>query len=582
MFNSPMHVNCPTRLYVLSDVVKLSQYRGKSVNIAVVYSNYPSAYMKVFYDGVFFKSVPINPAMFNNLETKTAYLGRSSSIRNGKGIDAQFDEFRIYFGEISKTDAQNLFLVGADPSHVTISSEHTESDIHLTFYSTSLINFNINFNGGSPGPKKSFKVLSNISDFTTSYEYKMFGRETSFQLNPTDQKCGYRPKFSLNSETSATRSQVPAMNYTITLLDSKLPAPKFSQDSCPSSYTSCYCGTSKSPFEYMSDANLLNQSFIVTNVNSTMNIFQYYYRTGLCYEVIGSEDFSLVEGTVNSIGDSCFDPNIFYMDKTDGNSLKNKNLTIKLFERYPEGVSWFTRNNEKKFNAVTWTDLPFINWFIENSTLTALDQISGSNSNVAVEYNTTLIKSCTQCHTIMPVGIIYTIKASNAFPIFPYDLKLDIYAKRSASDGIFTVDNTWYIPVLGVVGKEVPNYYPVSSDPNLIFLILRDPPGGTSNTVIKAGTSIKFGISIDNMVASETGITSYEKSSAGSNLHFAIGFGFSTLSKAQISNNFDDSQVLKYVSSYGSTSTHDYTFYFQSDFATSTDPTIAGKCIYNQ
>ena len=134
MFNSPMHVNCPTRLYVLSDVVKLSQYRGKSVNIAVVYSNYPSAYMKVFYDGVFFKSVPINPAMFNNLETKTAYLGRSSSIRNGKGIDAQFDEFRIYFGEISKTDAQNLFLVGADPSHVTISSEHTESDIHLTFY----------------------------------------------------------------------------------------------------------------------------------------------------------------------------------------------------------------------------------------------------------------------------------------------------------------------------------------------------------------------------------------------------------------------------------------------------------------
>ena len=376
--------SCPVRLYVLDDVSKLKKYQGREVNIDVVYSSYPSAYMKVFYNGVFFKSVPINSTYFGNLRSNTAYLGRNNftDLNNGGGLDAQFNEFRIYFGELSKSDAQALFLVGTDPSHVTVSSENTISDIYLTFYSTSLVDMNIEFYGGSPGPSNS------SSNSTTSFLYSMFGSETSFQLNPANETCKYRPKFSLDPLTSSVRSKVPAMNYTITLLDNSLPAPKFSSTSCPAD-TPCFCGTSKSPFQYMTEAALLNQSFSVNEVNKTVHNFQYLYRTGLCYEAKGSEQFSSIEGSdkKNDKSLSCFKEDVFYMDKADGNPLKSKKVTVKLFEKYPEGVTWFTLNNEKKYVANEWKEPPLINWFMENSQLVVLDQISGSNSNVAIDYN---------------------------------------------------------------------------------------------------------------------------------------------------------------------------------------------------
>ena len=401
--------------------------------------------MKVFYNGVFFKSVPINQAIFSSLGNTTAYIGRNrTSLTSGSGLDAQFDEFRIYFGELSKSDAQSLFLIGTDPSHVTISSANTESNIYLSFYATGVVNVNIQFYGGSPGPNN-----SSLLNAETSYLLKMFGSETSFKLIPVDQRCAYNPVFSLNPQTSSSEKKVAAMNYTVTLLDSKLPAPEFSVTSCPSDDTPCFCGASKSPFQYMTDAGLLDQSLSVTDVNTTLLVFQYYYRTGLCYEAIGSERFSVVQGVANSEGDSCFAPDVFYMNKTDGSSLKKRSVIIKLFERYPEGVTWFTLNNQNQYVVKVWSDPPLVNWFIEDSTLTVLDQVSGSNSNEVIEYNTTLVKSCAQCYTASSAGNIYTIAANYAFPSFPYNLQFEIYAKRSGADGTFTVDNTWYIPVLG-------------------------------------------------------------------------------------------------------------------------------------
>ena len=575
LFNSPAPdtLSCPARLYVLNDVTKLQQYKGESVNVAVVYSNYPSVYMKVFYDGVFFKSVPINQTLFSNLGNTSAYLGRGRTISTGAGLDIQFEEFRIYFGELSKADSQTLFLVGTDPSHLTISSDRTASDIWINFYSTSLIDMNIQFYGGSTGPRNS--SLQDV-DVDTNYAFKMFGDETSFQLNPEDGQCNYRPIFSLDPETSSTQAKVPAMNYTVTLLDSSLSAPEFSDTSCPSNQAPCFCGASKSPFQYMTDANLLNQSLVVTEVNSTLFVFQYYYRTGLCYEIIGSEHFSLTEGQANSEGDSCFSKDVFYMDKTDGSSLKSKNVTILLFERYPEGINWFAINNQNQYVAATWTDPPLVNWFIENSTLTVLDQVSGSNSNVVFDYNTTLIKSCDSCHTAISVGVLYTVTASYAFPSFPYSLQFEVYAKRSGGDGTFTVDNIWYIPVLGVVSKEVPNFYPVSSDPNLIFLIIRDPPGGTSQTTVQAGTTFQVGISIDNMQTYDTSMTTTDSSELGFELDAAVGFGYLQILKKGMTYTSASSLGLTVSTALGSTSTHDYSFYFESDFSTSDDPNIAG------
>ena len=473
--NSPsLEGLCPVRLYVLNDVTLMEQYNGKEVNIAVVYNSYPSVYKTVYLNGAYIKSTSMNSTLFANMDT--AYLGRARALSPGPaGLNASFSEYRIYFGQLSNSDAQSVFLVGQDPSHITLSSSSTMSNVYIVFYATSVVNLDIQFLGGSPGPVNS--TLESYG-FSTSYLYKMFGSETSFQLIPVDQQCTYSPIFKLNADTSATNNiQVPAMNYTITLLKSSVPAPVFSSNSCPLGNVPCFCGVSEAPYEYMSSAKLLNQSFLVTSVNSTISVFQYYYRTGLCYEAIGSERFATSQGVANSQGDSCFSPNVFFMNMSTGNPLKTHNLTIKLFERYPQGVSWFSINNQNQYVANEWTAPPLVNWYIDSGTLEVLDQVTGSNSGVTISYNTTIVLSCDQCYTTTAVGNLYTISANNAFPSFPYDLKFRLYAIRTGPDGVSGVDKAWYIPVLGAVSNAVPNFYPVSSDPNLIFLIVRDPPG---------------------------------------------------------------------------------------------------------
>ena len=473
--------NCTTQLFVLNDVTALEKFQGQSVNIVVVYNSYPSVYRNIYLNGVFFKSVTMDYTQFANLDT--AYLGRSRTQGSGLGLSATFQEYRIYFGEITYSEAHSIFLVGIDQSHITLSSESTQTNMSLTFYSTSQVELDVQFYGGSPGP-----IPSNLPNVSTSFLYKMFGSETSFQLNPVDPQCAFRPTFSLDPHTSSTNPvSVPAMNYTITLLPNSLPAPQFSDTSCPSAITPCFCGVSESPFQYMSNANLLNQSFVVIDVNTTVSVFEYVYRTGLCYEVIGSEQFSLTEGEANNEKDSCFPENVFYMDMASSvsniNSPKNKQVQMNLFERYPEGTKWFTVTGPNQYVAKEWTKEPLVNWFIENSQLEILDQISGGNSLVPYDYDTTLQKSCQQCHTAVPVGYSYTLIASSVFPSFPFDLQFQIYAARSGPDGTFTVDNTWYIPVLGLDSNAVSSFYPVSSDPTLIFLVLRDPPGDVFHVV---------------------------------------------------------------------------------------------------
>ena len=581
LFNSPTPsytTNCPARLYALNDASILNKYKGEYLNIAVAYSRSPSLYKKVYINGKFFKAVPMYSSSFTGLGSGTAYLGlnynNSDTNLFGKGLNAQYTAFRIYFGELLKGDAKSLFLIGADPSHVTNSSTDTESDIYFNFYSTSLVELDIQFLGGSSGPTSN----SGTNSSSTSFMYNMFGKETSFLLSPTDAQCTYAPIFNLDPETSSTNiNKVPAMNYTVTLVKNTLPAPVFSNNSCPTLGIPCYCGESKSPYQYMSDANLLNQSFIVIDINSTVSTFQYYYRTGLCYELIGSEHFSLTEGTANSGGDSCFTSDVFYMNKTDGSSLKTKNVTIKLFERYPEGNNWFSIDNQNNYVMNKWQALPLVNWYIEDSIITINDQISNGNQNMIISYNTTLSKSCDVCYTLVADGMIYQLSANSAFPSFPYDLKFEVQAKRTGSDGTFTVDNIWYIPVLGVVPKEVPNYYPVSSDPNLIFMIIRDPPGGKSQTTIKEGTTIKFGISIDNMVTQDIGTKLHSVAGAGYwETAYAGAFVIDKIIdvRTQIRQSFLN--VYKVTNEYGSTSTHDYSFHFESDFSTSADPDIAG------
>jgi hypothetical protein len=59
---------------------------------------------------------------------------------------------------------------------------------------------------------------------------------------------------------------------------------------------------------------------------------------------------------------------------------------------------------------------------------------------------------------------------------------------REGPEGFSIATNTWFVVVSGAVKNGVPNVYPVSSYSTLIFMILRDPPGGGSSVSIAKGT----------------------------------------------------------------------------------------------
>ena len=85
---------------------------------------------------------------------------------------------------------------------------YPENDVNIDFYSTSLVNFNVHFYGGSPGPK-----TSAIKGVNSTFEFKMFGSETSFQLIPVDEQCQYKPIFTLDPGTSSTNAnKVPSIH----------------------------------------------------------------------------------------------------------------------------------------------------------------------------------------------------------------------------------------------------------------------------------------------------------------------------------------------------------------------------------
>jgi len=181
-----------------------------------------------------------------------------------------------------------------------------------------------------------------------------------------------------------------------------------------------------------------------------------------------------------------------------------------------------------------------------------------------------------------PAALQYTINAGRPQPSFPYDLLLQVSAVRSGPDGTSSAQGMFFIPILGAISKEVPNFYPVASNPNMIFLVLRDPPGGGSSTTIHAGTTIDFAMSVD-------GMSTYDDST-NTLVHSEIGASFSVdlevaplgLGSAFSSISVDDSLQINNGHHF-TTSSHrlshtayEYSFYFEYDFSTSTDPNIAG------
>ena len=125
----------------------------------------------------------------------------------------------------------------------------------------------------------------------------------------------------------------------------------------------------------------------------------------------------------------------------------------------------------------------------------------------------------------------------------------------------------------------MPNFYPVATDPTLIYLVLRNPPDGASSATFHAGTAIDFGISIDSMTTFDRKQLAEETYSV-EDISTVQGFGFAveqpfmgTRDTGGAKNDY--SRTIK--TNRGSTSHYEYAITFDYDISTSTNPATAGR-----
>jgi hypothetical protein len=246
----------------------------------------------------------------------------------------------------------------------------------------------------------------------------------------------------------------------------------------------------------------------------------------------------------------------------------NFTVNIRLFERYPL--------------KYTVAYIMSAEYYIPNSVVYIEDFISGGQSS-KITYNSTVVDISSSSSVKRPVGIFYEIFAKDPNTELPYSLPITFLATRSGADGLSkTPTFNRFVPVVGAIANEVPNFIPAATDPTLIYFVLRDPPGGTSSASLSTGSSISFSMSIDSMYSYDGSFDSGSSHVVGASIDLStmeapFGFGIDTLGSS-----------LKYLNDQGSSTSHsisasrdtsnsfEYTIDFTFEISTSTNPHIAG------
>ena len=483
------------------------------------------------------------------------YIGRNA-LGTGPGMTASVEAVRVWYGALHSTEIYTNYLSGYQASSLYISDDLTITDINVTYFATTLQQIQVGVFGG-------YDLMS-----------PMFGSETAFSIKALDKQCGYSRTIYLEPSTSGTSICIAAMNYTITMISAPQVMPQFAPDVCDSQnpQTPCACANSKDPLAYFSDSNQLSQNITIIQANNTIYTVNYIYVSGVCLQAVGTESFSLSDGIIsmqNGIKYSCFGSSTSFLS-----SKTSRYIHFVLFERYPATFEWYNPATQQALLLTRYSNVKF-DRNISSATLFVHDQVSGGTSS-ELSYDTTLVGG-------YPVGVYYTINASLPNPSPPYDWLFQVSVQRIGLDGKNEIDTiSWYIAVLGVIPNEIPNYYPIASDPTMIFLVLRDPPGGASSTSITAGSSIDFSLSIEGGHTHDYSSSSSSDSSGSFQFKLedvvaAFGFGVDTTATA-VNHGTDQSSSHSFQvsSARSSSSSYEYSFYFEYDFSTSTNPHLAG------
>ena len=394
---------------------------------------------------------------------------------------------RLWYGEILPDKAFSNYLVGTTPERLYIPRFATKYDVEVSFLATTLQDIKVGIYGGES-------------------RQRLVGQESKIQLTSIDPRCSYKPIVSLSRGSSAVQKKFAAMNYTLSIHTLDVPAPIFDAGVCDQAFdanTNCACGESLSLKDYFTNAGLMSQPISIGDVSTVAIEYEFVYKSAVCLELIGGESFSEAEGVSPIDGDeivSCFPQAAKVMDKGD-----SVDVVINIFERYPDvdAAPWFTSikgtNGLFKPVVITKDTRGPVDLHVENTVLYIRDLVSGKPSSAGIAYNWTVVPPKPPKTQGRPVDYSYRLTAGSPRTDFPFNWPFQVTAQRLGPEGYSIANKYWYIVVTGSVSNEVPNTYPVSSDPTLIFMVLRDPPGGGSFSSFDQGTTATFGMQIEGM-----------------------------------------------------------------------------------
>jgi hypothetical protein len=395
-------------------------------------------YYEVYINGVYSRTGEVLRSCLldrNQLNDDLNFVGKATNAFDF-GFVGSIDEFRIWSGMLQAGTILSNFFSGSNPSAVYIPSYYSRCDVEVNYLASTQQDVEIGLFGG-----------------TTGGGVKMFGPETAFEVASVDEQCGYRLEVTMPEDGRYSKHRIAAMNYSVTLTRSVPEAPSFDTTS------PLFCDTSKVPYDYLEDAKQLQQNLTIVEAVETPNVITFVYLSGICVEVIGSEHFSFTSGD-SSVheGMSCFpaDTTVLVEDEP-------YDLTIRLLELYPPSPSW--AGSGYNIN-------PIEEYTVLNGIVGVAD--GASRRNDAYVYNSS-------------TGFSYQIDPGDPLTTAPFSFYFEVVGARHGPDGIASVQQPWYIPVTGTVAKDQPNMYPLTSDVDLIYMVLRDPPGGGSSSTIHAG-----------------------------------------------------------------------------------------------
>ena len=445
-------------------------FQGYVNTYLAVVVNPPIGLMQVYVNGTLNTNsiIPTSP-LFNGKGTSEQFNCIGWDLKKTTpGFIGSIDEIRFWDGALRSANITETAILGVNPSLVVLNSNDTFYNIQIDYLVTNEVVANVGFYGG---------LSLN----------KMFGSESVFLIQALDPQCAFNTTVALDPFYSEVSVLLPAMNYSVTLQPyaTLLPAPKFSYS---------LCSPSLDPYSYLTAANQLSVD-IYTDLLVSFNLYAtFIYHTGVCISITGAENFATSEPTPDNLGRACYSNSATMLQRG-----QVWPLNITLFELYPA----YTGNNPAwdptKVTLDVNSGTAVQDLVVLDSTVEITDIVSGFSSAKTFVYSDTLYGNATMDSIPAPPDLNYTIIAATPLPSPPYALPLTVLATRYSPEGAAQVSFKGFIPILGTIPSEVPNFYPVTTDPTLIFLILRDPPGGSSQTTVSAGSTFTTGITIEGM-----------------------------------------------------------------------------------